>query len=1095
MKKTKFFLLLMLLIIGALSSYAQVTTSSISGRVTDGKEALIGATVKATHDPSGTTYGVVTNNEGRYSIQGMRTGGPYIVEIYYLGFANFTKNDVYLQLGETFVLDAQLNESETLLGEVVITGSASKFTTEKTGASTNINNEQMRLLPTINRSISDIARLSPYANGMSFAGSDGRSSNLTIDGANLNNNFGLSSALPGGGNPISLDAIEEIQVVIAPFDVRQTNFIGGGINAITRSGTNTIKGSAYTYFRNQDMRGNRIGDYDFATTGPRPIESRTVYGATLGAPIIKNKLFFFGNFEYEKSPQQVITWRASTDGVSDGQTISRTTESDLQRVADHLKTKYGYDPGSYTDFPAEETNLKYLLRLDWNINDANKLSLRYNHTKNMGWNPPNGNSTDGSYRDNNKNRVGQYSFSYANSMYSMDNIVNSATAELNSRLNPNMSNQLLATYSLIKDVRGSTSDPFPFIDIMSGDIATGAAALDPYISTGYELFTWNNGVTNKVATIIDNFTYYFNAHKFTAGLSYEYQYADNNYMRNGTGYYRYASVNDFINGAAPVDFCLTYGANGNKTPSNAVAFGQLGFYVQDEWNLLQNLKITLGVRGDNLMFLNDIMTNNAIKDLDFGGRHIDTGMWPKSRINWSPRLGFTFDALKDKSLIIRGGTGLFVGRLPLVFFTNMPSNAGMNQLLMQRVTRFNTTDGSVIERHLDLDKLAGGLITNVDEMIQKLGFQTVVTPEMGSVPSTIAGVDPNFKMPQVWKTALAVDYQIPVQFPFTVTAEGMYTKNINAVMLDNYNVKKPDDSWNKFSGAANRYIYPSDYRYFTNVATACVLTNTNEGYGYTFNLTLKAQPVNKLDIMAAYTRTEMKEVSGMPGSAANSAWQGLPTVNGPNVTTAQRSQYVIPDQVIGSISYTLPDVDYKSTTISLFYRGYSPYSNSFVYSNDINGDGLSSDLIYIPKEKGEIQFVSQADEDAFFAFMEQDSYLKNHKGQYAEAYAARPPLVHKFDLRFLQNFKVKAGKTINTLQLSLDVLNVGNLLKSTWGVNKTMSALNYGQILRYEGRDASDVPSFSMVKVDGAYPTQSYDTYLNYGQCWSLQVGLRYIFN
>jgi len=1091
------------------AGHAQVTTSSLSGRVTDGRETLAGATVKATHEPSGTVYGVITNSEGRYAIQGMRTGGPYKVEFRYIGFANYDENNVYLQLGETFVLDAQMSESETLLSEVVITGMATKFTTEKTGATTNINNQQINLLPTINRSIQDISRLSPYANGMSFAGGDGRSSNLTVDGANLNNNFGLSSALPGGGNPISLDAIEEVQVVIAPFDVRQTNFIGGGVNAITKSGTNTIKGSAYTYLRNQDLRGNKIGDRDF---GDRAKESRTVYGATLGGPIIKNKLFFFGNIEYEKSPQQVITWRASTDGVSDGSTISRTTESDLQRVADHLKSKYGYDPGSYKDFPAEETNLKYLLRLDWNINDANKLSLRYNHTKNMGWNPPNGNSTDGSYRDNNKNRVGQHSFSYANSMYSMDNVVNSATIELNSRLNPNMSNQLLATYSLIKDVRGSTSDPFPFIDIMSGDIATGAAALDPYISAGYELFTWNNGVTNKVTTVTDNFTYYLNKHKLTAGISYEYQYADNNYMRNGTGYYRYASVSDFINGAAPVDFTLTYGANGNKTPSNAVAFGQLGFYVQDEWNVLDNLKITAGVRGDNLMFLNDIMTNNAIRDLDFGGRHIDTGKWPQSRINWSPRLGFTFDPLKDKSLIVRGGTGLFVGRLPLVFFTNMPSNAGMNQLLMQVQTRFNATDGSVTSRDERLDLLTGGMITNVDEMIQRLGFQTEVTPEMGSVPSGIAGVDPNFKMPQVWKSALAVDYQIPVQFPFTVTAEAMYTKNINAVMLDNYNVKKPDGSWDRMSGADNRYIYPSDYRYYNNIATACVLTNTNEGYGYTFNLTLNAKPVKNLDLMVAYTRTEMKEVSGMPGSAAQSAWQGLPTIDGPNVSKAQRSQYVIPDQVIGSLSYRIPYLkNSMASTFSLFYRGYSPYSNSFVYTNDINGDGLSSDLIYIPKDPGEIKFrditrteqdgtitvlhTAQQQSDAFFAFIEQDGYLKKHKGQYAEAYAARPPMVHKFDFRFLQDFRVKIGSTVNTLQFSLDVLNVGNLLKSTWGVNKTMAALNYGQILTYAGRDENNVPSFTMVTVRDALPTQSYETYVDYGQCWSLQIGLRYIFN
>ena len=1092
-------MLLTLLVCGQ-AGYSQVTTASMSGSISDGYETLLGATVVATHEPTGTVYGVVTNNNGRYAIQGMRTGGPYTVVIQYVGYGTQTKEDIYLQLGETYILDIQLGEMTAVLGEVVVTASKiSKFTSEKTGASTNINNEQIQLLPTISRSISDMARLSPYANGMSFAGGDGRSSNLTIDGANLNNNFGLSQTLPGGGNPISLDAIEEVQVVIAPFDVRQTNFIGGGVNAITKSGTNTIKGSAYTYYRNQDMRGNKIGDHDFGFDEKgekvdRHKESRTVYGVTLGLPIIKNKLFFFGNVEFEKSPQQVIFWRASQDGVSDLQTISRTKESDLQAVSDHLKNKYGYDTGSFKDFPAEETNLKYLLRLDWNINDAHKFSVRYNHTKNTGWNPPNGNSADVNTRSN-VMRVSAHSMSYANSMYSMDNIVNSVTGELNSRFTTNMSNQLLATYSLIKDVRGSTSSAFPFIDILSGDIATGSDAFNSYIATGYELFTWNNGVTNKVKTITDNFTYYLDNHKFTAGISYEHQYADNNYMRNATGYYRYASLSDFLSGATPVDFALTYGANGNKTPSNAVSFGQLSVYVQDEWNLLDNLKITLGVRGDNLSFLNDIMTNNAIKNLDFGGRHIDTGIWPKSRINWSPRLGFTYDVLKDKSLIIRGGTGLFTGRLPLVFFTNMPSNAGMNQLLMRVNSTFNASDGT-INRNPDLDKLAGDIITNVDEMISRMGFQTTVTPDMGSVPSSIAGVDPNFKMPQVWKSALAVDYQIPVQFPFTATIEGMYTKNINAVMLENYAVRSGEATgWEKFSGSDDRYIYPSNF-YYNNVKDACVLTNTDQGYGYTFNITLKAQPVRYLDLMLAYTRTEMKEISGMPGSNASSAWQNLVTVNGPNLNKVQRSQYVVPDQVIGSFSYHIPYAKgLFGSTISLYYRGYSPYANSFMYSNDMNGDGISYDLIYIPKQKGDIKFVTPEDENAFFAFMEQDSYLKKHKGEYAESYAARPAFVHKFDLRFLQDFSVRVGKTRNTLQLSLDILNVGNLLKSTWGVNKNMAPSNYGRILTYAGKDENNVPTFSMYKVGGEYPTKTYDTYLNYGQCWSMQVGVRYIFN
>jgi len=1094
MKKLKQIFTLLLFLFGASALFGQgSTTSSISGNITDPNgESLAGATIVATHVPSGTIYGVTVNNQGLFSIQGMRPGGPYKVEVSFIGYAKKTFTDINLLLGETFELNTGLTESSTELNEVVVVGTKpSKFNTLKTGATTNISGDQMGVIPTINRSINDIARVSPYSDGMSFAGGDGRSSNFTVDGSNLNNNFGLASSLPGGGNPISLDAIEEVQVVIAPFDVRQTNFIGGGINAITKSGTNTIRGSAYVYHTNQNMRGNKIGDHDF---GERAEESNTVYGLTLGGPIIKNKLFLFGNLEYEKTPEQVIRWRASTDGISDQQTISRVTESDLQTVSDYLLNNYGYETGSYTSFPANESNLKYLIRLDWNINDYHKLSARFNHTKNTAWNPPNGNSTDGSYRDRTKSRVGEYSMSYANSMYSMDNIVNSGSLELNSRFTQNISNQLLVTYSNIEDIRGSTSEPFPFIDIMSGDIATGAAALDPYISAGYELFTWNNGVKNKIITATDNFTYYLNAHKLTGGISYEYQMADNNYMRSGTGYYRYASLTDFYNRAAPVDFALTYGTNGELVPSNAVKFNQIGAYIQDEWSPVQNFKLTVGLRADNLSFIDDIITNNAILDLDFGGRNINTGEWPKPKINMSPRVGLTWDVMGDRSLMVRGGTGIFTGRLPLVFFTNMPSNAGMNQILMKIQTRFNP-DGTIASRDDRLDLLENNFITDVDEMIETMGFQTVVTSEDGSVPSSIAGVDPDFRMPQVWKTSAAFDYKLPVEFPFTVTAEGIFTKNINAVMLDNYNVMKPGASWEKFSGPDDRYIYPADFEY-TSVRDACVLMNTNEGYGYTVNLTLNAEPVTNLDIMAAYTRTEMKEISGMPGSNANSAWVGLVTVNGPNNATVQRSQYVVPDKVIASVSYRIPYMnDHMASAFSLFYTGSTPYGNSFIYSNDMNGDGVTNDLIYIPKEKGEISFVSAADENAFFDFIEQDKYLSKHKGEYAEAYAARAPWVNRIDFRFVQDFSIKAGSTTNTLQLSIDLLNAGNMLNSKWGVYKNMAASNYGAILNYEGRDASNVPSFSMEQVDSAYPTETYSNYLNINQCWRLQVGLRYIFN
>ncbi len=1094
MRKLKFTSILLSLLLGSATLLGQVTTSSLAGKVTDNSgDVLAGATVLAVHVPSGTRYGALANAQGLFSIQGMRTGGPYTVSVSFVGYKTISFTDITLYLGETFTLNPSLESSLTEVTEIVVIGEKpSKFSTTKTGATTNISGDLMVKMPTINRSINDISRISPYGTGMSFAGGDGRSSNFTVDGSNLNNNFGLAANLPGGGNPISLDAIEEVQVVIAPFDVRQSNFIGGGINAITKSGTNTLKGTAYTYLTNQNMRGNKIGEHDF---GDRAKESNQIYGFSLGGPIIKDKLYFFGNLEYEKTPKQVVRWRASTNGITDGQTISRTTEADLKAVSDHLKNQYGYETGSYSDFPADESNLKYLLRLDWNINEANKLSVRFNHTKNAAWNAPNGNSTDGGYRDQSKNRVSQWSMSYANSMYSMDNVVNSGSIELNSRISKAMSNQLLGTYSDLQDVRGSTSSPFPFIDIMSGDIATGADALAPYISAGYELFTWNNGVKNKIITITDNFTYYVDQHKLTAGASFEYQMADNNYMRSGTGYYRYASVSDFLSGAAPVDFALTYGTNGELVPSNAVAFNQIGAYIQDEWSPTRDFKLTVGIRADNLTFVNDIMTNNAILNLDFGGRHINTGNWPTPKMNYSPRVGFSWDIHGDKSLVLRGGTGLFTGRLPLVFFTNMPSNAGMNQILMKITTTFES-DGTIRSRDDRLDQLAGDMITDVNQMIERMGFQTVVTPADGSVPSSIAGVDPSFRMPQVWKSSAAVDYKVTaVEFPFNLTAEGIFTKNINAVRLENYAVKNPGVGWEHFSGPDNRYIFPSDYLY-TSVKDAAVLVNTNKGYGYTFNLTANLEPVKNLDIMAAYTHTEMKELSGMPGSNANSAWVGLITVNGPNNATVQRSQYVVPDKVIASVFYRIPYMNnHMATSFGIFYSGATPYGNTFRYANDMNGDGVNNDLIYIPKGRGDISFVSQADEDAFFKFVEQDNYLKKHKGEYAEAYSARAPWVNRFDVRLVQDFAVKAGNSVNTLQFSIDIINAGNMINSNWGVNKNMADSNNGAILRYEGRDASNVPSFSMVKVKDAYPTSTYTYYNHISQVWRVQLGLRYIFN
>ena len=1088
------FLLAVLSFLFVIPTQAQVTTASMSGTVMFQDEPVIGATVLAVHEPSGTNYGTITNVDGRFSLQGMRTGGPYKVTISYVGYQSAVYSGITLQLGENYNLNVKLKESSETLDEIVITAAKTKFNTEKTGATTNISSSQITSLPTINRSISDIARLSPYASDMSFAGGDGRSTNFTVDGANFNNNFGLSDNLPGGGNPISMDAIEEVQVVIAPFDVRQTNFIGGGINAITKSGTNTFKGSAYTYFQNQNMRGNSIDGEDL---GARAKESKTIYGATFGGPIIKNKLFFFANVEVEKQPQQVIKWRARTEGEQPDENnyISRTTLSDMQKVSDFLRDKYGYDTGSATNFPADEKNLKLLGRIDWNITNRHKLSVRYNYTKNTAWNAPNANSMDGGSgsRLYNTSRVGYQSMSFANSMYSQDNKVSSVSADLNSRFSDKISNQLLFTYTDIEDMRGTNSSPFPFIDILAGKDAEGNQIMEPYMSAGYELFTYNNGVKNKITSVIDNFTYFAGDHKITAGISFEHQLASNAYMRNGTGYYRYSSLDDFLNGAAPETFAWTYGYNGVSDPKAQVTFNQIGFYAQDEWNIRPNVKLTYGIRFDDLIFDNsDLQRNDAIYDLDFGGKHIDTGKWPKSRMQISPRVGFVWDVFKDNSLKVRGGTGIFTGRLPLVFFTNMPTNSNMVQNAVVFGTKYE--NGIAVSHDSRLDQLAGGMITNVDDAIKKFGLPTTIeNPVAGS---KISGVKDNFKMPQIWKTSLAVDYQLPTSFPLSVTGEFIYNKNINAVTLENINIKDPSN-WEHFNGADNRLIYPSDYTYVSG-KNAVVLTNTSKGHGYTANVTVNAQPVEDLNMMLAYTHTESKEISGLPGSDPVSTWQGMLTIDGPNFATVQRSRYVVPDKVIAAVNYNLPFRHkglLRKTSLNLFYSGYSASGYSFAYTNDMNGDGINNDMMYIPKDDSEIKFKNEADRTAFWNFVDQDSYLKNHKGEYAEAYAARAPWVHRFDLRITEDFSFKAGKTEHHFQLSLDFMNIGNMINSKWGVMKNASSSNGCRILKYEGMDDNKTPIFSMYKINGEYPTETYSYNRIYTECWKMQVGIRYIFN
>ena len=1115
---------MVLMLTSTLTIMAQITTSSMSGKVTleDAKgEEVIGATIVAVHEPSGTRYTAVTNVSGLFTIQGMRTGGPYEVTVSYIGYQSKTVKGVTLELGETFNLNVWLSEDANVLTEVVVSGKASKFAAEKTGASTNISNAMIANLPTVNRSITDVMRLSPYGgNGMSLAGGNGKMTNFTVDGANFNNNFGLSSELPGGGNPISLDAIEEMQVVISPFDVRQTNFIGGGVNAITKSGTNTFKGSAYIYHKNENMQGDAIERQQLATARDR--NKTTTYGFTLGGPIIKNKLFFFVNGEMVKHPKVVNRWRASENGAYDQDNyLSRTSVQDMQAVSEFVKNTYGYDTGSFTDFNRDEDTYKLLARLDWNITDRHHLALRYNYTKSKSWSNPSATSTDGATTL--YGRTSLYAMTFANSLYAMNNYVKTFAFDLNSRLTDNLSNQLLVTYSKIDDERDSDSAEFPFVEILDG-------AGGNYMTLGYELFTWNNAVHNNILNIKDDITYYLANHTITAGISYEHQKAENMYMRNGTGYYRYNSVADFIKGAAPSVVNLTYGYDGNTKPSAVVNLNQLGVYVQDDWKINNKFKLTYGLRFDGLFFNDkDIKTNNAILAFDYNGRSVDTGKWPSSTMSLSPRVGFTWDVFGDKSLKVRGGTGLFLGRLPLVFFTNMPTNSNMIQFKgswnkSEYTSQFAKgkalVDGAVVNPNgLVVDANGKPTAAALQNYIVSSGMGPgTISPETGTASGvTINGVDSDFKMPQVWKTSLAIDYQFPVSFPLSITVEGVFNKTVNGVYMNDWSLRDVG-GFSRVNGADPRAIYSTDpttklanYKYIytdadgkvKNMPSAYVLSNTSKGYGFTANVTVNAQPFEWMSLMAAYTHTVQKELTGMPGSDAKSAFQYIPSVDGPNFLNLHNSSFVTPDRIIASATIH----DKANNHYSLIYEGTrGGISTTYLMSNDMNGDGLEYDLVYIPTDlqvaNNEFRFVSDDDKQRFMDFVHQDDYLSSRQGEYTEAYSVYSPWLHRIDFSYKHDFKLNVGKTKHTLQLSFDMKNVLNFFNSSWGVAKSpnmdYSTISSGiwssRILKYEGVDAQGYPTFSTPKSISGNAT-SWKPYHDLGQCWYASIGIKYIFN
>ncbi|MDL2323065.1 carboxypeptidase regulatory-like domain-containing protein [Bacteroidales bacterium OttesenSCG-928-A17] len=1116
MNKIRLFLTMMLLVISTLS-YAQVTTSSMSGRVADANEPLIGATVRVTHEPSGTVYGAVANNEGRFNIQGMRTGGPYRAEISYLGFATYTREEIYLQLGETYTLDVVLQDSELVLEELLILGRGSKFGTEKNGSMTNINSRQMALVPTLSRSLSDYTKLSPYASGTgSFGGRPAYATNVTVDGANFNNNFGLNNgSMPGpsatSSDPISMDAIEEMQVSVAPYDVRQSNFTGAALNVVTKSGTNDYKGSAYVFFRNQDMNGKKVKDEELKIND----SEKQVYGLTIGGPIIKNKLFFFlsGEIENNRTPGNTLLALQEGRSADDANVSNRVKASDLQDFSNFLKEKYGYNTGKYENWGGDNDNSRKLLaKIDWNISQEHKATVRYNYSKVSSTSRP---SSSGDARPSISG--GRHSksggMSFENSQYRSAGTLHSITGELNSQFSNSFSNKFLVAYTNYLQPREYDGGVFPFIDIMNNDEST------VYMSAGTELFTYGNEVKNNTLILTDNVTYSTGNHTLTGGLSYENQYISNSYLRQGSSYYRFKNLDAFKAYASgqytgspwsadthPMNFAYTYPINGNTESLSELSFGQFAAYLQDEWTMTSRFKVTYGLRIDVPMYLDGAVDNPVLRELNAdgtpkyqfkNGQTIDLSTWPNTRVLWSPRLGFSYDVTEDKSIKMRGGIGVFTGRIPFVWFVNQPQNSGMLQYQLV----INQSNGGAAA----MDKLSRIPFTpRPSDLLQNTAISDIF-PDKNVAGGRIACIDKNFKLPQVLRTSLAFDFRLP--YDLSLTLEGILTKDINAIRFDNINLADAESAVKE--GDDSRAYWSNSNKYITSPYTdVVVMKNTKKGMGYSLSAQLTVPEISGFSGSLAYTYSYAEEVTGKNGSDPFSAWQYRHVVNSLNSEELGLTMNNTPHRIVASANYRIDYGKNYRSTFSLFYNGYKGGAYSYIYANDANKDGSTSDLMYIPEKKADFIWkdVKLADGstvsswDLYQKFAENDPYLKNHAGEYASRYSAYEPFYNRLDFRFLQDFYMTVGGRKHTLQFSLDIMNIPNLLNSDWGINKYYVGSNQQVTpLRFEGIDAATGKAIVSMNNIGTssnpkYLESAYQLPTSVSALWNIQLGLRYIF-
>lgn len=1072
-----------------------VTTSGVSGVVSETNGSpLPGANVVATHLPSGTRYGAVSNLDGKYSIPGMRVGGPYRLSVSFIGFSTQEVDGIVLSLGVFSNVNVSMVEDGQDLSEVVVTSSASNlFSNERTGANTSITNEAISRLPTISRNINDFTRLTPQSNGQSFAGQDSRLNNITVDGSYFNNSFGLGSGSNPGGrtgvSPISLDAIEQISVNVAPYDVRQGNFTGAGVNTVTRSGTNEFSGSAYYFWRNNNNVGTEAGENTF---NPGDFTYNQI-GFRVGGPIIKDKLFFFASFEDEAEARPGTTWRANRGEPIEGN-VTRVLASDLDQLSGFLRDKFDYETGPYEDYDNETLGTKFLIKFDYNINDKNKLSLRYNHLDSSTDVLMSGSNSLGfGGRNGNPNAL-----NFQNSNYSIMENIRSVVAELNSRLKDNMTNSLIVGYTYQDESRGFKGTFFPLVDILQEDRT--------YTSFGFEPFTPNNELRYKTFQIQNNLQIFKGKHTITAGFSYENYQSENVFFPGSQSVYVYNSLEEFYTDAN------NFLENGNTVPSGVdlrrfqvrwnnipgsekpvqpLKVNYFGLYGQDEIQVRSNFKATIGLRVDVPFFSQTALRNEEVEGFNFrnpAGETVQfrTDQLPEANLLWSPRVGFNWDVFQNQKTQVRGGTGIFTGRPAYVWISNQVGNNGILTGFEQRDTRAATSTSPAVP-----------LVNrpfNPDPNAYK-------PSQVNGTPASsyeLALTESSFKFPQVWRTNIGVDQQLP--WGLVATGEFIYTSDVNGVAY--YNANLPENQTN-LTGVDNRPRWSSN-RINSKIPNAVTLSNQAIGRSWVVSASLEKPFANGLYIKAAYSYGETRNTVD-PGSIASGTWFNNPISGDPNNPQLGISSNNLGNRVFAVVSYNKDIFKFGNTSVSLFWESVTIGNGSYRFTGDANGDGgFNNDLIYIPASTSEMNFqqyslpnggrtFTVAEQTAAWeAYIQQDEYLSANRGQYAERGAVIMPMVSRADFSFTQQLFTNINNKRNTLEFRIDILNVGNLLNSDWGVGKTF---NTTQPLTNASVDANGALRYRMAQLGGNLISETYRSTANVNDVWRMQFGLRYIFN